>query len=344
MQVGFYGDGGVLGLGSKQLVIRDKNTFEALVKVASSWLDFCSEEEVLRKVNNKYKELDKNLLLDCISIIKNGFLTTEENNFSERYSRNRLYFSMMGANSEDAQARIMNSKVTIIGCGGIGNQIAHMLVSAGIMQITIVDDDIVELSNLTRQSLFREKDCGLKKNDVLERECKKINSSVLIKKVERSILSEKDVDSLEKSDLYDLYIVSADKPSELIYWIDSSCVKKYQAYINIGYINNIAVVGPMYIPGKTYCFSCANFTPNFATKSQILQKAIADINKNFKAPSHASTNGIASSYGFSDIVKYLGGFGDVLSVNKRIGIHTQSIKIEAQGIKLNKTCMTCGKN
>lgn len=341
VQVGFYGAGGVFGIGSRQIFINDKDQFESLVKVASVWLEFYSEEEIYRKVHSKYKDLDERVVFSCVSIIKNGFLTTKRNDFNERYSRNRLYSNMMGGvEAENAQDKLLKSKVTLIGCGGIGNHIAHMLASSGIKEITLVDDDSVEPCNLTRQILFREQDCGLKKSEVMARAIHSINSSVDVKKVGMRIRCEQDVAALDRSDLW---VVSADTPSELIYWINSCCVKNGQAYINIGYLNDIAVIGPLYIPRKTSCFACASLTPSFSAKSAVLQRAIENINKNYKAPSHASTNGVAACYAFSDIARYLGDFGNILSINRRIGIHTGSLKIEEQVIIPNKVCSVCGK-
>ena len=71
---------------------------------------------------------------------------------TDRYSR-QVLFATIGA---QGQARIGSSRVALIGCGALGTVSAEMLVRAGIGQLTIVDRDFVEESNLQRQTLFTE--------------------------------------------------------------------------------------------------------------------------------------------------------------------------------------------
>ena len=56
------------------------------------------------------------------------------------------------------QKKILNSKVLIIGMGGLGCPVAEFLTRSGIGTLGIVDDDIVNVSNIHRQSLYNEKD------------------------------------------------------------------------------------------------------------------------------------------------------------------------------------------
>ncbi|WP_285162694.1 HesA/MoeB/ThiF family protein [Shewanella goraebulensis] len=79
-----------------------------------------------------------------------------------RYSSHVLLPDM----GEDGQLKLMNSTVVIIGIGGLGHAVAHQLAAAGVGKIILMDDDIVELSNLPRQLLFQNEDIGFKKVDV----------------------------------------------------------------------------------------------------------------------------------------------------------------------------------
>ena len=56
------------------------------------------------------------------------------------------------------QKKILNSKVLIIGMGGLGCPVAEFLTRSGVGTLGIVDDDIVNVSNIHRQSLYNEKD------------------------------------------------------------------------------------------------------------------------------------------------------------------------------------------
>ena len=58
------------------------------------------------------------------------------------------------------QKKILNSKVLIIGMGGLGCPIAEFLTRAGVGSLGIIDHDLINLSNIHRQTLYDEKDLG----------------------------------------------------------------------------------------------------------------------------------------------------------------------------------------
>ena len=67
------------------------------------------------------------------------------------------------------QKKILNSKVLIIGMGGLGCPAADFLTRSGIGTLGIVDNDTVSLSNLHRQSLYNEKDVSQSKVKVTKK-------------------------------------------------------------------------------------------------------------------------------------------------------------------------------
>ena len=73
------------------------------------------------------------------------------------------------------QKKILNSKVLIIGMGGLGCPVAEFLTRSGIGTLGIVDDDIVNISNIHRQSLYNEKDLNKFKVNVAQKKLKNIN-------------------------------------------------------------------------------------------------------------------------------------------------------------------------
>ncbi len=78
------------------------------------------------------------------------------------------------------QKKILNSKVLIIGMGGLGCPAADFLVRSGIGTLGIVDHDIINLSNIHRQSLYNEKDLNKSKVKVAKKKLKKINSKTKV--------------------------------------------------------------------------------------------------------------------------------------------------------------------
>lgn len=87
----------------------------------------------------------------------------------------------------DAQLKLANSRVLMIGAGGLGNPAAQILVRAGLGFLRLVDFDVIEESNLQRQFLFQSSDVGLAKVDVAARELQKINPWTTIEAVNQKV-------------------------------------------------------------------------------------------------------------------------------------------------------------
>ncbi|MBX3375693.1 MAG: ThiF family adenylyltransferase [Phycisphaeraceae bacterium] len=86
---------------------------------------------------------------------------------------------------EPGQKRLAASHALLVGCGALGCGIADFLVRAGIGTLTIVDRDVVELTNLQRQTLFDESDAaaGLPKSEAARRRLNAVNSLVTVRPI-----------------------------------------------------------------------------------------------------------------------------------------------------------------
>ncbi len=62
----------------------------------------------------------------------------------------------MPATEQELRARLHASSVAIVGCGGLGSNVAAMLLRSGVRRLTLIDFDVVETSNLNRQLFFRD--------------------------------------------------------------------------------------------------------------------------------------------------------------------------------------------
>jgi adenylyltransferase/sulfurtransferase len=102
----------------------------------------------------------------------------------ERYDRQ---IAIIG---EEAQNKILNAKVLVIGAGALGTSILNSLVRAGVGFIRVADMDVVELSNLQRQMLFDEMDLGEKKVIAAVNKLKLINSQVKLEPIFDKITSD----------------------------------------------------------------------------------------------------------------------------------------------------------
>ena len=85
------------------------------------------------------------------------------------------------------QRKIINSKVLIVGAGGLGCPAADYLSRAGVGSLGIADHDKVSLSNIHRQSLYDSTDVGKFKVEAIKNKIKKINPSVRLKLYKKKI-------------------------------------------------------------------------------------------------------------------------------------------------------------
>src|SRR5207302_6296390 len=94
------------------------------------------------------------------------------------YSR-QMRFHGIG---EAGQGRLLESRVTLCGCGALGTVLANALVRAGVGHLRLIDRDFIETSNLQRQVLFDEHDVAeeLPKAEAAARKLEAINSSVYV--------------------------------------------------------------------------------------------------------------------------------------------------------------------
>ena len=106
----------------------------------------------------------------------------------ERYERQMLVKEI----GTEGQKRLGQARVLLVGCGGLGTNIANILVRAGVGFIRIIDKDRVELSNLQRQCLYDEEDAAgnLPKVEAARRVLTRINSSVEIETLAEELTGE----------------------------------------------------------------------------------------------------------------------------------------------------------
>ena len=135
----------------------------------------------------------------------------------ERFSR-QLVLKNIGAKG---QKKILSSKVLIVGLGGLGCPAAENLARAGVGTIGLIDDDIVNLSNIHRQSLFNSKDIKKAKVNVAAKKLKEINPLTKINTY-KSRLNEKNIKNIIKN--YEIIIDGSDN-FKTKFLINDYCVK-----------------------------------------------------------------------------------------------------------------------
>lgn len=82
---------------------------------------------------------------------------------------------------------LKNTRVLILGVGGVGGYVVESLARSGIGTLILVDFDIIDITNINRQIIALDSTIGLKKVDVLEKRIKDINENCQVIKIDKFI-------------------------------------------------------------------------------------------------------------------------------------------------------------
>jgi tRNA A37 threonylcarbamoyladenosine dehydratase len=136
-----------------------------------------------------------------------------------------MYERIIKLVGEDNFKKIQNTKILLVGVGGVGGFVFESLVRSGFLDITIIDNDKVELSNFNRQLIANNNTLGMSKVNVCNNNAMNINKNIKIKPVE-AFLSKNNINILETD--YD-YIIDAcdtlEAKLELIKFATSNNIK-----------------------------------------------------------------------------------------------------------------------
>ena len=176
----------------------------------------------------------------------------------KKYSR-QLILKNIGVSG---QKKIFNSKILVIGAGGLGCPLILYLAYSGVGNLGIVDDDKVELSNLSRQVLFTKKDLGKFKVNVSKKFVKKINKKIKVKTFSEKI-SKKNIHNISKN--YDFICDGTDNfESRLL--INDYCIKNKKVLISSAINKYDGQVFNFDFRKKSPCLRC--FMPKAPVEAQ----------------------------------------------------------------------------
>ncbi len=232
-----------------------------------------SPRQIAAEVAASHAGLDESAVLQAIADLRQaGFLedaaTGIPGEFSERekvrYGRGVSLLRWMDTsprgNSWDLQLSLSRARVLLIGLGGAGGIAAQGLVASGVGSLHCVDPDVVELSNLNRQVLYRERDIGREKVEVALESLRALNSDVAVTGEVDEVRNAEDlVRLLQKrvagTEGYDLMVLSADRPAAIRSWANQACLETGTPWIDGGYRGPLVTAGA-YVPGESGCLEC----------------------------------------------------------------------------------------
>ena len=165
----------------------------------------------------------------------------------DRYSR-QVMLEQIGY---QGQLKLKQAKVCVVGVGGLGNPITARLVAMGVGKLRIVDRDVIELSNLHRQTMFNEDDVGQVKVETAAKKLRKLNPEVVIEELPVSINDFTAVDVVDGCDV----VIDALDSVNARYSLNKACVEKKIPFVTGG---AVGVTGQSFtiLPTESACYHC----------------------------------------------------------------------------------------
>lgn len=147
--------------------------------------------------------------------------------------------------------KLRNSKVCVVGVGGIGNPVVTQLTAMGVGKIRIVDRDVVEISNLHRQHLYTEQDIGKVKVEAAIEHLKRRNTDVEIEALPISITTYTAENIVKGFDV----VIDALDSIDARYALNDACIKQHIPLIYAGALGMLGSVCTI-LPNESACLRC----------------------------------------------------------------------------------------
>ncbi len=241
----------------------------------------------------------------------------------KRYSRH-IIMPQVGSNG---QRKLLDSKVLIIGAGGLGGPAALYLALAGVGTIGIADFDVVDMSNLQRQILHQHDDVGERKVSSAQKTINSYNPDVKVNTHEVWLTSDNAKEIIRG---YDMVINGADNfPSR--YLVNDACYLLGKPLID-GSILIFDGQSTVFMPGQG-CYRC--LFPSPPPPGMVPNCAEAGV--------LGSLTGLVGSIQATETIKLILGIGDSLS-SRLLLIDALSMDFREVKIKRNPQCPLCGDN
>lgn len=227
---------------------------------------------------------------------------------------------------EEGQQRLLESKVLIIGAGGLGSPCAMYLAAAGVGTIGIVDGDIVSLSNLQRQVIHYTNDVGRAKVASASAKMKMLNPDVRIEAYETFFTKDNAMEIIEPYD----FILDCTDSFASKYLVNDACVLAGKPFCCGGVVKWGGQI-MTHVPG-TACYRCIFPEP----------PAENDVETCAKVGVLGPAVGIMGTIQATEAVKYLGGVGQLLT-NSLLTFDTMTMQFMRLEFNKNDDCILCGE-
>jgi molybdopterin/thiamine biosynthesis adenylyltransferase/rhodanese-related sulfurtransferase len=241
-----------------------------------------------------------------------------------RYSRHFLLPEV----GEEGQAKLLQAKVLMVGAGGLGSPAAYYLAAAGVGTLGIIDNDVVDISNLQRQILHANDRVGTPKVESAKKTLEGLNPDVKVVPYRAKLTSENIMEIIKD---YDLVLDGCDNfPTR--YLVNDACVLTGKPNVH-GSIFQFEGQATVFYPGKGPCYRCLYPEPPPAEM----------------APSCAEAGvlgvlpGLIGTVEALEAIKLILGKGDSL-IGRLLCFNTLTMEINNLKLRRDPRCPICGDN
>jgi molybdopterin/thiamine biosynthesis adenylyltransferase/rhodanese-related sulfurtransferase len=249
------------------------------------------------------------------------FVMTQDQ--SLRYARH----TMLPEVGEDGQKRLLQSKVLCLGAGGLGSPAAYYLAAAGVGTLGMIDDDVVDASNLQRQILHATDRIGIPKVESAARTLTGLNPDVKVVPYKARLTSENVMEILKQ---YDVIVDGVDNfPTR--YLLNDASLKLGKPVVHAS-IYRFEGQMTSFIPGQGPCYRClypAPPPPDMAPSCQ-------------EAGVLGVLPGVVGVLQATEAIKLILGIGKSLA-GRLLMFDALATKFREMKLRRDPTCPTCGE-
>jgi molybdopterin-synthase adenylyltransferase len=240
----------------------------------------------------------------------------------ERYSRHILLDDV----GVDGQEKLLQAKVLIIGAGGLGSPAALYLAAAGVGTVGIIDNDVVEISNLQRQIAHFTKDISIAKVDSAAEKMQAINPDITVRTY-KEYLCAANIEKIMAG--YDFVIDGTDNfPTKFL--VNDACIFLGIPFSHGGILRFNGQTMTV-IPGRTACYRCCFRKP--PPPDAVPSCAQAGV--------LGAVAGMLGTIQAAEALKFITGAGELL-VNSLLSFDAKTMQFRKIRLNRQKDCPVCG--
>lgn len=251
-------------------------------------------------------------------------------------------FTRPGVRIDQLHQNIRESKVTIIGVGGTGTWMAQSLAMIGVGTLTLVDADVVEPSNLSRQAMFTPQDIGRSKVDAAHDHLTSgIGHSISVIPCRSSICDGASLLPLIEDS--NLVINCADQPdiNTTSDWVSAACMPLGIPHIVGGaYSGHIGLIGPTILPYETACWRCFR-TQDQRQRGDVRITPVLEHRTRYTA-AIAPLAAIVANIQVWDAMRVLSHAGAPVLANRLGELDLRTLQLTWRDVLRDRDCPDCG--